>query len=471
MAQAEVQRGHQRKGKGKGERRDVGRRGGGGRRGTRPHDQAARIVTELLRAKAQRSGGASIKSLVYKSDVENKKAVYAICCETLKHLSIIKGVLEESKCLSDLLPKKLGLVYVWVYELLFGQWKKISHFNKFVPVAKQQDKLKEAYERIKSKKGGIKGETSSSLSLSPLESKTFPRYARINTLKLSIDSALSQLKSEYGDENVKKNKYLRDVLELPSSIHLYNHRLIKQGSVVLQGLSSCMPVHALQPTRSMVLIDACSAPGNKTTQLAAHLAANGSPEVDVGKIFAFDLDPTRFQRLCKNVRHCGAEGIVQPELKDFLSVNPRDDEKYKQVRAILLDPSCSGSGTAHSRGDMLLGKALDVSEQSETERRRIDILASFQEKCLRHALNFPLVERVVYSTCSIYLRENETVVASVLAEAERLGFKLEKALPQWPRRGFPLFDACENLVRVDPSKDKTDGFFLALFTRSKATVT
>ena len=62
-------------------------------------------------------------------------------------------------------------------------------------------------------------------------------------------------------------------------------------------------------------------------------------------------------------------------------------------------------------------------------------------------------------------QENETVVASVLAEAERLGFKLEKALPDWPRRGFPLFDDCENLVRVNPNKDKTDGFFLALFVR------
>ena len=435
------------------------------------HTQAADIVSELLRAKNQRSGGASIKSLVYSNNVQNKKAVYALCCETLKHLNIIKKVLEECDFLSEFKPNKFGLVYVWVYELLFGQWKKIKNFKKFQPVVKQQERLEEAYKNLKSK-DALSGDKST---LSPIELKTYPRYVRVNTLKMSIDEVFDQLTSEYGEENVQRNKYLADVLELPSSIHLHGHQLIKRGSAVLQGLSSCMPVHALKPIRSWVLIDACSAPGNKTTQLAAHLASSEGNPTDsesepLGKIYAFDINKDRFERLCKNVRHCGADKIVQPELRDFLAVDPRKDEKYSQVKAILLDPSCSGSGTVHSRGDFLLSGSTSSHkdrEQSESEKRRIDTLASFQEKCLRHALNFPRVERIVYSTCSINVRENETVVASVLAEAERLGFGLEKALPQWPRRGFPLFEGCEKLVRVNPNRDNTEGFFLALFTRQE----
>jgi putative methyltransferase len=435
------------------------------------HHQAADVVTELLRAKNQRSGGASIKSLVYSNRVQNKKAVYALCCETLRHLNIIKKVLEECKFLSEneFSPNKFGLVYVWVYELLFGQWDKIAKFKKFGPIAKHQEKLKEAYKTLQTKDALL-----DKSALSPIEIKTYPRYVRVNTLKTSVDEVFSQLTEEYGEANVKRNKYLRDVLQLPSSIHLHQHKLVRTGCAVLQGLSSCMPVHALKPpSRSWLLIDACSAPGNKTTQLAAHLAkAKSENESDGGKIFAFDINKIRFERLCKNVRHCGADAIVQPELRDFLSVDPTKEEKYSNAKAILLDPSCSGSGTVHSRGDFLLesasggsGGESKTSEQIESENRRIDTLASFQEKCLRHALSFPCVERIVYSTCSINIRENETVVASVLAQAERLGFALEKALPQWPRRGYPLFEGCEKMVRVNPNKDKTEGFFLALFTR------
>ena len=460
-------------------RRGQGGRGRGG--GATPHDQAADIVAELLRAKDQRSRGASIKSLVYGKNVLNKKAVYALCCETLKHLNIIKEVLKESefsllsggkdgakgnRATFPMDPtRKAGLVYVWVYELLFGQWKKIPKFRKFTPVAKQEDLLREAHGAVKTK-----ASTSGAADplLSPLESKTFPRYLRVNTLKLSVDEAYAKLAAQYGSDQVKRNKFLDDVLELPPTIRLYDHEMIRGGSLIQQGLSSCMPVHALKPLlRTWTLLDACSAPGNKTTQLAAHLAGTEDPSSGaLGQIFAFDLDPKRFQRLYKNVKHCGAEKIVRPELRDFLSVDPLKETKFAEVRAILLDPSCSGSGTIHSRGDFLLGNTPSAwNEQTEADKRRIDTLAAFQEKCLRHALKFPKVERVVYSTCSIHVRENETVVASVLAEAERLGFKLEKALPDWPRRGFPLFDDCENLVRVNPNKDKTDGFFLALFVR------
>ena len=85
---------------------------------------------------------------------------------------------------------------------------------------------------------------------------------------------------------------------------------------------------------------------------------------------------------------------------------------------------------------------------------------------LRHALtSFPKLERLVYSTCSVHVRENEAVVASVLPQAERLGFELATALPGWHRRGWPSFEGAERCVRVDPKRDKTDGFFIALFVK------
>ena len=130
---------------------------------------------------------------------------------------------------------------------------------------------------------------------------------------------------------------------------------------------------------------------------------------------------------------------------------------------------------------------------------RVEALAVFQEAALRHALRFPAARRVAYSTCSLHARENEQVVAAVLAEARALGFELEAALPGWHRRGIPgpgvdeheaakllrtgscrrprtciifvgggsMLTCCSS-VSADPIEDGTDGFFVALFVRRKA---
>ena len=71
-----------------------------------------------------------------------------------------------------------------------------------------------------------------------------------------------------------------------------------------------------------------------------------------------------------------------------------------------------------------------------------------QEKALRHALTLPSLQRLVYSTCSVHQQENEDVVKAVLPEAEELGFKLRHALPSWSRRGLPVFQGAEKLVRT-----------------------
>lgn len=98
---------------------------------------------------------------------------------------------------------------------------------------------------------------------------------------------------------------------------------------------------------------------------------------------------------------------------------------------------------------------------------RVLALASFQKKILRHALQFPALTRLVYSTCSVYRQENEDVVAEVLPYAEELGFSLGRALPEWPRRGLPLpqYPWADRLVRVHPQLDQTDGFFVAVFEK------
>lgn len=58
------------------------------------------------------------------------------------------------------------------------------------------------------------------------------------------------------------------------------------------------------------------------------------------------------ERLRANAAASGAS-IVSARHADFLAADPEAPE-FRGVQAVLLDPSCSGSGTAFSRMDYLL---------------------------------------------------------------------------------------------------------------------
>jgi len=108
-----------------------------------------------------------------------------------------------------------------------------------------------------------------------------------------------------------------------------------------------------------------------------------------------------------------------------------------------------------------------------------------------HPALVPKVKRIVYSTCSLHEEENEKVVETILEAHPQAS--LAHILPQWPRRGHPLFAggvcihlplprvisisisisiyssdhlvwvAAEHCVRTLPEEDKTIGFFVACF--------
>jgi 16S rRNA C967 or C1407 C5-methylase (RsmB/RsmF family) len=58
------------------------------------------------------------------------------------------------------------------------------------------------------------------------------------------------------------------------------------------------------------------------------------------------------------------------------------------------------------------------------------------------------VSQVVYSACSVYIQESETVVKAALAENIHK-FSVMKGLPNWSQRGLSYLDL--DIVRVRPS--------------------
>lgn len=411
--------------------------------------EAAKVLGSVLQGDARRQAVGSIKSLIYRPCIRNKKATFALVCQTLKHLPIIKDVLDAATILNAKWKRQLDLIYIITYDILFGQAVSlVGDAEKFL--MHQKDALQTALARLLVKKKVKTPQDLVDLYQIPEVSK--PRYVRVNTLKMDVDSALLEL----GQQNmVKKDNMVPDLLILPPSTDLHNHPLVTNGSVFMQGKASSMVAAALDPKPGWEVLDACSAPGNKTVHLAALMRGKG-------KIIACELNKERVIRLKETIKLSGASNIEVLH-GDFLNCNP-NDPSFSKVRAILLDPSCSGSGTASVRLDHLLpsnaaGHAADV-----TDTERLNKLAAFQRKVLMHALSFPAVERVVYSTCSIHQIENEDVIKSVLPLAASYGFQLATPFPQWQRRGLPVFEGFQHLLRTDPVEDG-EGFFIALFTK------
>lgn len=100
---------------------------------------------------------------------------------------------------------------------------------------------------------------------------------------------------------------------------------------------------------------------------------------------------------------------------------------------------------------------------------RVQKLADFQAKLLRHALNeYSTAKRVVYSTCSIYSQENEAVIDDVIRNHKgkfRLVSAREK-LSKWNNVGdWKHEDIGEKCIYARPESDYTSGFFVAVFER------
>jgi len=416
----------------------------------------------------------SIKGLIATVPEKNRKRTAALVIETLKYKSVLSDVIDAAKLLRD--ERKIttrNLALVLVHDLLLANGG-IQAGDGVVKqaVLRHKTRLNSEFQRIKIKLG-VKSTQDLARSSDERAGK-IPRYVRVNTICWTTEDALRTFTTRgfvlsgpfEQTKGFSKDEHIPDLLLFPPDTQFVDDSLYQEGKIVLQDKASCFPAFVLSPPAEdgTVTIDATAAPGNKTSHLAALMQ-------NKGKLFAFERDRKRYAILQTMLSRAGCKN-VEPVNADFLTTSP-DDPKYAAVTHILLDPSCSGSGIVN-RLDFLLESE---SEAPEEEEERLHRLATFQLMMIKHAMKFPAVERITYSTCSVHAIENEHVVQKVLKteECRAACFRLapqSAVLPSWPRRGLPEeMDSpgdAASLIRCHPGDDATNGFFVCLFIRDPA---
>uniref|UniRef100_UPI003AAECA39 28S rRNA (cytosine-C(5))-methyltransferase n=1 Tax=Centroberyx gerrardi TaxID=166262 RepID=UPI003AAECA39 len=412
-------------------------------------------AAEILEKAEQKQG--ALKTLVYDSKFQNIKQLFALVCETQKYSSILQEIIESTKLLKQT-RLKMNLAKVLVYDLLMGRGVKCGGAWKAV-MMKHRSRLQAELARMKIKQKVSRNQDLLPAGVQEPEGEQLPRYVRVNTLKTTVDDAVDYLKRDgfsylgqawrLEDLSLKRKDFVRDLhlsdlLVFAPKTDFHDHFLYKAGHIILQDKASCLPAYLLNPPPGSHIIDACAAPGNKTSHLAAIMK-------NKGKLFAFDLDAKRLSTMSTLLLRAGVT-CQQLANQDFLKVDP-DSPQYKDVEFILLDPSCSGSGMVCLRDDA-------SSADREKQQARLASLASFQLRCLNHGLRFPRLQRLVYSTCSVHSQENEEVVTACLQQNP--GFRLVPLLAQWPERGLQPLSQC---LRASTANTRTHGFFVALLEK------
>jgi 16S rRNA (cytosine967-C5)-methyltransferase len=233
-------------------------------------------------------------------------------------------------------------------------------------------------------------------------------YARINQLKIDRQDFLARYR------NARELPNVSNFVELPTLAEA-----IQAGDCYVQDPSTAIACELLQPQTDEKILDACAAPGGKTSYLAELMKNRGL-------LIACDREPERLCLLEENLTRLGVSNarIVRqdwtkpPISAEILSAAP--------FHRILVDAPCSNTGVMRRRVDVRW--RLTVKDFDRMRARQVEIVRA----------TAPLLKPggvLVYSTCSLEREENEEVVQELLRTMSILQLEEERrSLPF--REGF-----------------------------------
>ena len=199
-----------------------------------------------------------------------------------------------------------------------------------------------------------------------------------------------------------------------------------EGWVSVQDSGAQYAARLLDVSDGMRVLDACAAPGGKSTHLLELAQIN---------LIALDKDEQRLDRVRENMQRL--QFSAQLLVGD--AANPQDWWDGQPFQRILADVPCSASGVVRRHPDI------------KWLRRPEDIEGFAQQQLQILNALWPLLAsdgKLLYATCSIFARENQQVIAEFLQQNSHA-----RQLP------LPASYLSEGQFLPD---DQHDGFFYAL---------
>ncbi len=264
---------------------------------------------------------------------------------------------------------------------------------------------------------------------------------RVNNLKTNKQ----QLIKELSEQNyVVEEGILEDFLILNRTKNIENMEIFKNGLFTIQDEVAGLVSIILNPGKDEKILDACSAPGGKTTYLAEIMK-------NTGEINAWDIYKHRLKLVEENANRLGIKNIEIQE-KDASIYDEVYENEYDKI---LLDVPCLGIGVLKRKPDIKWKrKKEDIQEITKIQQQILQNCSKYLKKG----------GKLVYSTCSIINNENENIINKFLEKNKH--FRIEKIKLDNNYKFFEKYIQNNGCLQVYQNEE-TDGFFISLIVKNK----
>ncbi|MBS5785787.1 MAG: 16S rRNA (cytosine(967)-C(5))-methyltransferase RsmB [Clostridium sp.] len=255
-------------------------------------------------------------------------------------------------------------------------------------------------------------------------------------LRPNISVRINRLK---GKMDLGEKGILEDFRTITGTKNITKTKEYIEGNITIQDEAAGLSSFVLAPKEGEIVLDACSAPGGKTTYLAELMH-------NKGKIVAWDIYEERLKQVEQNAKRLGID-IIQTEVHDATKLKEEYVEKFDKI---LLDVPCLGLGVIRRKPD------IKWNRQEEDIKEISDIQFNILKTCSKYLKRNGTL---VYSTCSMLKEENDAIIEKFIKEENFETVNIEEQIPN----EFSKITT-KDMVQFLPSQ-KHDGFFITMLKK------
>ncbi|MDY7223053.1 16S rRNA (cytosine(967)-C(5))-methyltransferase RsmB [Halalkalibacterium halodurans] len=261
--------------------------------------------------------------------------------------------------------------------------------------------------------------------------------ARVNVRKRTVEEALERLEHEGVQA---KNGVLSDDAIVVDKGTITSTRLFQDGELTIQDESSMLVARAVAPRPGERILDACAAPGGKSTHMAERMDGEGT-------IVSLDMHRHKVKLIEEQAKRLGLDNIKAQTLDARKAREVFADEPFDRI---LVDAPCSGLGVIRRKPDIKWTKR--EADMKAIRNVQLDILSSVANLVKPGGL-------LIYSTCTIDQLENEQVIAEFMEAHGEFSID-DTVLDRLPAAVQATCNIRGGMVTILPHHFGTDGFFI-----------